>query len=127
MQFLQIAALSVWAVAAVCGATSVPVIARGVNYNQLATKLSGSAQIYLPGSALFTEYTARWSNVSIPVANAVVVPATEQDVVQIVNISCSQKLDHHAHSFTRSLSPTRTLFLSLSPMVFMVLSPLLVP
>ncbi|KAH6723727.1 FAD binding domain-containing protein [Leptodontidium sp. 2 PMI_412] len=87
MQYLKIAAFSAWAAAAVCGATSVPVIARGVNYNQLATKLSGSAQIYLPGSELFNDYTARWSNFSTPVANVVVVPATENDVVQIVNFA----------------------------------------
>ncbi|MAD83895.1 MAG: hypothetical protein CL912_13110 [Deltaproteobacteria bacterium] len=84
MQFLQIAAFSAWAAATVCGATSVPVIARGVNYNQLSAKLSASAKIYLPGSELFSDYTARWSNVSTPVANVVVVPATEKDVVQIV-------------------------------------------
>ncbi|KAH7377538.1 FAD binding domain-containing protein [Cadophora sp. MPI-SDFR-AT-0126] len=87
MQFLQIAAFSAWAAAAVCGATSVPVVARGVNYNQLSAKLSASAKIYLPGSELFNEYTARWSNVSTPTANVVVVPGTENDVVQIVKFA----------------------------------------
>lgn len=56
-----------------------------VDYSQLAKKLSPSAQIYLPGSGEFNSLVARWSNLSIPVANVVVVPATENDVVQTVS------------------------------------------
>lgn len=56
----------------------------GVDFTQLACNLSPGAQIYLPGSKGFNSLVARWSNLSMPVANVVVVPATENDVVQTV-------------------------------------------
>lgn len=56
-----------------------------VDFTQLASKLSPSAHIYLPGSDGFNSLVARWSNLSMPVANVVVVPGTENDVVQTVS------------------------------------------
>lgn len=56
-----------------------------VDFTQLARNLSPTAHIYLPGSDGFNSLVARWSNLSIPVANVVVVPGTENDVVQTVS------------------------------------------
>ncbi|TVY90066.1 FAD-linked oxidoreductase, partial [Lachnellula willkommii] len=57
------------------------------NYTQLASKLSDTAQIYQPGSAAFNAAVLRWSNFSTPVANVVVVPGTENDVVETVKFA----------------------------------------
>jgi len=90
---LKLAALLVWAVAVACRDVSAPSLeARGdypagsVNYTQLAEKLSRTAQIYLPGSDAFDAAVARWSNLSTPVANVVVVPSTEHDIVETVRL-----------------------------------------
>lgn len=56
------------------------------NYAQLAKQLSNTAQIYQPGTAAFNAAVLRWSNYSTPVANVVVVPGTENDVVQTVRL-----------------------------------------
>lgn len=89
---LKLAALFAWAAAV----DSSAVEARGsygqgpsttpsrAEYSQLAHKLSKNAQIYVPGSDSFENSVARWSNASTPVANVVVVPSTEKDVVEIV-------------------------------------------
>ena len=77
-RFLLVAAILTWAVAT-CNAASA-----SVNYSQLKEKLSASARIVLPGSGVFDDLTSRWSNLSTPVANVVVVPGTEKDVIQIV-------------------------------------------
>lgn len=58
-----------------------------VDFTQLANKLSPTAHIYLPESDGFNSLSARWSNLSMPVANVVVVPGTENDVVQTVGRS----------------------------------------
>lgn len=91
---LKIAALLAWAAAVACQDVSVTGHeARGedcpagaVNYTQLATRLSRTAQIYLPGSDAFDAAVARWSNLSTPVANVVVVPSTEHDIVETVRL-----------------------------------------
>ncbi|KAK7961974.1 FAD-linked oxidoreductase chyH [Apiospora aurea] len=58
-----------------------------VNYTALAEQLSKTASIYWPGSGDFEDIVACWSNLSVPVANIVVVPGIEEDVVQIVNFA----------------------------------------
>lgn len=58
---------------------------RNVDFTQLARNLSPTAHIYLPGSDGFNSLAARWSNLSMPVANVVVVPGTENDVIQTVS------------------------------------------
>ncbi|KFY01573.1 hypothetical protein V490_00837 [Pseudogymnoascus sp. VKM F-3557] len=63
-----------------------------VDFTQLASKLSPSAHIYLPGSDGFNSLVARWSNLSMPVANVVVVPGTENDVVQTVKFANAKYL-----------------------------------
>ncbi|AEO63152.1 uncharacterized protein THITE_2108049 [Thermothielavioides terrestris NRRL 8126] len=54
--------------------------------SDLEKQLSG-IEIYLPGSDQFTQYSARWSNVGAPIVNVTVLPATENDVVQIVSFA----------------------------------------
>lgn len=51
---------------------------------QLAQKLSNTAKIYLQGSNEFTEASARWSTLDAPTANVIVVPGTQNDVVETV-------------------------------------------
>lgn len=84
---LQVSAFLALAAAVTCHAASVPRAAGSVNYDLLSAKLSTTAQIYLPGSDAFDGLVARWSNFSTPVANVVVVPSTENDIVQIVRLS----------------------------------------
>ncbi|TVY54562.1 FAD-linked oxidoreductase azaL [Lachnellula cervina] len=62
------------------------------NYAQLAKQLSNTAQIYQPGTAAFNAAVLRWSNYSTPVANVVVVPGTENDVVQTVKFANQHSL-----------------------------------
>ena len=92
---LKLAVLSAWAAAVACHDVSVfglSLEGRGdglvgdVNYTQLAKRLSKNAHIYLPGSGAFDAAVARWSNLSAPVANVVVVPGTERDVVETVSL-----------------------------------------
>jgi hypothetical protein len=92
---LKLAAVSVWAAAVACRDVSAPSLGLetrgdslvgGVNYTQLAKKLSKNAHIYLPGSDAFDAAVARWSNLSAPVANVVVVPSSENDVVETVSL-----------------------------------------
>ncbi|KFY33623.1 hypothetical protein V494_07455 [Pseudogymnoascus sp. VKM F-4513 (FW-928)] len=66
--------------------------ARTVDFTQLARNLSPGAHIYLPGSDEFNALSARWSNLSVPVANVVVVPATENDVSQTIKFANSKSL-----------------------------------
>ena len=87
LKFAALSALSVWASAVACRdiVSASGLEARtGVNYTELATKLSKNAQIYLPDSDAFDAAVARWSNLSTPVANVVVVPSTEHDIVETV-------------------------------------------
>lgn len=86
--FLKAAALFAWAAVASC--QEFAVVARGnvgaINYAELKKDLSTESEFYFPGSGEFEDATARWSNYSIPIASIVVVPATEQDVVNTVSI-----------------------------------------
>jgi hypothetical protein len=89
---LKVAALLAWAAAVACQDVSAPghedrgegCPASAVKYTQLAIKLSRTAQIYLLGSDGFDAAVARWSNLSTPVANVVVVPSTEHDIIETV-------------------------------------------
>jgi hypothetical protein len=56
---------------------------------RFATTLSKQAEVYFPGSAGFTQYSQRWSNLEAPTVTITVLPATEQDVVEIVGFSLS--------------------------------------
>lgn len=50
----------------------------------LGKKLSSSAKVYSPGSSGFKDVTTRWSALEEPKVNIVVVPGTENDVVETV-------------------------------------------
>ncbi|KAK9369875.1 hypothetical protein V1509DRAFT_638558 [Lipomyces kononenkoae] len=88
---LEVAALlAAWASAAAC--LDVPQSSQGtcpnnVNAKQLGNKLSNTAEIYFPGSAGFAAAIARWSALDPPVASIVVVPGTENDVVETVKFA----------------------------------------
>lgn len=58
---------------------------RDVDYKALSKELSASAKVYFPGTEDFEAASKRWSNLDKPTANIVVVPATENDVVEIVS------------------------------------------
>lgn len=86
----MITAVAAWAVTSAC--ESLPVTrnlwSRDVDYKVLSEKLSSSAKVYYPGSNEFEEASSRWSNMEIPTVNIVVVPSTENDVVETVSF-CS--------------------------------------
>lgn len=86
--FQNLGALLAWA-AVVVASSDFAVVARGnvgpVDYTELKERLSPEAEVYFPGSVEFEDATARWSNASAPAASIVAVPATEQDVVNIVS------------------------------------------
>jgi hypothetical protein len=52
----------------------------------LGNNLSSTAKIYFPGSTEFNAATARWSVLDEPTVNVVVVPGTENDVVETVGV-----------------------------------------
>lgn len=54
---------------------------------KLVKKLSNATNIYFPGSDEFTTATTRWSVLQAPKVNFVVVPGTENDVVETVSIA----------------------------------------
>jgi hypothetical protein len=49
--------------------------------------VSKDAEVYFPGSEQFNQFSQRWSNVEPPAVNITFLPATENDVVEIVSIS----------------------------------------
>ncbi|TGJ85437.1 hypothetical protein E0Z10_g3301 [Xylaria hypoxylon] len=53
-------------------------------FRELRNSLSRAAVVYLPGSEEFEAATTRWSELDTPTVNVVVVPATEDDVVDTV-------------------------------------------
>lgn len=139
---LKIVALLAWVAAVAAWDVSAPShLARGsgpagsVNYQQLATKLSKAAHIYLPGSDAFDSAVARWSNLSTPLANVVVVPGTEHDIIETVRLLSNSIQPNPTQSpivsgnnlliFSplRSNSQTSTRCLFSPPMAFMDQSP----
>jgi hypothetical protein len=87
MRLQVITAVAAWAVTSAC--QSLPVTrnlwSRDVDFKALSEKLSSSAKVYYPGSNEFEEASSRWSNLEIPTVNIVVVPSTENDVVETVS------------------------------------------
>lgn len=55
--------------------------------NELSRKLSGTAEIYLPGSNELEEASTRWSVLEQPKATVAIVPGTSNDVAEIVSLS----------------------------------------
>ncbi|KAH8664915.1 hypothetical protein BGZ61DRAFT_522812 [Ilyonectria robusta] len=59
---------------------------------KLGKKLSKAAMVYYPGSTEFELASKRWSVLDAPTVNIVVVPATENDVVETVKFANAQDL-----------------------------------
>jgi hypothetical protein len=57
------------------------------NIPEFVSNLSSQAEVYLPGSAQFDQFSERWSNLETPIVNITILPATEDDVVKIVRKS----------------------------------------
>ncbi|KLJ06466.1 hypothetical protein EMPG_10142 [Blastomyces silverae] len=91
---LPLAALVAWTTAVASQDNPFSSInARGrVDFTELGRTLSSTAEIYLPGSDEFDAAVARWSNLAVPVANVVVVPGTEDDVVKTVKFANRKRL-----------------------------------
>lgn len=58
----------------------------------LEDSLSSTAKVYFPGSSGFTNATTRWSVLEEPKVNVVVVPGTENDVVETVKYANKKNL-----------------------------------
>ena len=87
---MQVAtAVAAWAVTSAC--QSLPITrnlwSRDADYKDLSEKLSVSAKVYYPGSDEFEQASTRWSNLEKPTVNIVVVPGTENDVVETVSFA----------------------------------------
>ncbi|KAI1123052.1 FAD-binding domain-containing protein [Nemania abortiva] len=65
---------------------------------ELRGRLSADAQIFLPGSIEFSQATERWSALSAPSANIVVVPSVESDVAETVKYANTQGISYLAVS-----------------------------
>ncbi|KAJ5779442.1 hypothetical protein N7457_007162 [Penicillium paradoxum] len=58
----------------------------------LGKNLSSSAQVYFPGSSGFSDATTRWSALAEPTVSVLVVPGTENDVVETVRYANAKDL-----------------------------------
>ncbi|KPM36930.1 hypothetical protein AK830_g9633 [Neonectria ditissima] len=94
-----LAAVAVSAVTSSCASLPVPRDAlQGTcpgsisDLTKLVKKLSNATKIYFPGSDEFTTATTRWSVLDAPKVNFVVVPGTENDVVETVKYANEQAL-----------------------------------
>ncbi|KAI0889717.1 putative FAD-dependent oxygenase [Annulohypoxylon maeteangense] len=58
----------------------------------LTDALSPEAKVYFPNSTEFGTLTTRWSSLAEPIINVAVVPATEDDVVKIVQYANKENL-----------------------------------
>lgn len=97
MRWLKIeavAALAASAVPAFCWSVPVARDLRGIcprgddDLKELGAKLSRTGKIYFPGSTEFEQASTRWSVLETPTVNVVVVPGTENDVVETVGCPC---------------------------------------
>lgn len=81
--WLQAIAIVAWAAAGIATSSKSQDVVEQVQ--TLGQKLSHDAQIIPPCSDQFGKATLRWSTLDEPQPNIVVVPATEDDVVQTVS------------------------------------------
>ncbi|KAI9039885.1 putative FAD-dependent oxygenase [Aspergillus affinis] len=92
---LQVAtAVAAWAVTSACQ----NLWTRDTDYKELSEKLSSSAKVYYPGSDEFKDASVRWSNLETPTVNVVVVPGTENDVVETVKFANKKELPFLAYN-----------------------------
>jgi hypothetical protein len=108
MRLQAVTAVTAWAVASAC--QSLPgtrtIWSRDADYKELSEKLSPSAKAYYPGSDEFEKANTRWSNLEVPTVNIVIVPGTENDVVETV--SCYTLLYSRAHGQRILVPPTQS-------------------
>lgn len=87
-----VAAVAAWALTSAC--TSLPAVRdlvpglcpRDIDEAQaLQSSLSPGAKVYFPGSPEFDDASTRWSTLSPPTVNVVVVAATAKDVSETVS------------------------------------------
>ncbi|KAI1409703.1 FAD binding domain protein [Hypoxylon sp. FL1857] len=71
---------------------------KGIDTSDLSSRLSSTAQIYLPGSDGYTRATTRWSSLDTPGVNVAVVPGVEDDVAEIVKYANEKNLPFLAQS-----------------------------
>jgi hypothetical protein len=57
------------------------------DFGKLVPNLSKQAEVYFQGSSEFGQLSQRWSNLETPIVNVEVLPATENDVVEIVSLT----------------------------------------
>lgn len=85
LKWKTVALVAAWATSSACteilGRSSI----KCDSVRQFAKKLSPGAQVYFPGTKEFDTASERWSNLEAPKVNAVIVPATENDVVETVS------------------------------------------
>lgn len=91
LSFQAVALLTAWAMPAVsvnvplaCDSQGAKCPGGDPDLTELGEKLSSTGQIYCPGSTEFDEASERWSVLDAPTVNVVVVPGTENDVVETV-------------------------------------------
>ncbi|CAG7952061.1 unnamed protein product [Penicillium salamii] len=109
MRLQVVTAVAAWAVTSVC--QSVPMSrnlwSRDADFKELSEKLSSSAKAYYPGTDEFKAANERWSNLDVPTVNIVVVPGTENDVVETVKFANKKQLPflayNSAHGAIRTL------------------------
>ncbi|KAL2128641.1 hypothetical protein VTI74DRAFT_8914 [Chaetomium olivicolor] len=69
-----------------------------LDFWRFALSLSRDAEVYFPGSNGFNQFSQRWSNLETPAVNITVLPATENDVVAIVQIANSCNIPFLAYN-----------------------------
>ncbi|KAK6812569.1 hypothetical protein RU639_011736 [Aspergillus parasiticus] len=100
----MVAALAAWAIASAC--ENVPIAnhwirglcPRSNDVKDLGIKLSPTAKVYFPGSEEFDVASTRWSVLDAPKVNIVVVPGTENDVVETVKFANEKDLPFLAYN-----------------------------
>jgi hypothetical protein len=106
MRLQAVTAVTAWAVASACQSLPGTIWSRDADYKELSEKLSPSAKAYYPGSDEFEKANTRWSNLEVPTVNIVIVPGTENDVVETV--SCYTLLYSRAHGQRILVPPTQS-------------------
>ncbi|KAJ5574055.1 FAD-dependent oxygenase [Penicillium hispanicum] len=96
-------AVAAWALTSACH--SVPVAREWLNgicprgeMQEFGAKLSSTAKVYFPGSSEFDAATARWSTLAEPNVTVVVVPGSENDVVETVKFANEKALPFLAYN-----------------------------
>ncbi|KAB8235698.1 hypothetical protein ETB97_010246 [Aspergillus alliaceus] len=94
-------ALAVWAITSAGLSTNNSLhglCPRGNDLGELGGKLSSTAKVYCPGSEGFKVASTRWSVLDAPKVNIVVVPGTENDVVETVKYANKKDLPFLAYN-----------------------------